>query len=184
MKVVLFIRFESLINLGVSTKYIVLSLLLISILLVSGCTTQNGPRQTDSSPSYFNGTNLSLIGTPSLNTTVTIVLTVRTSGYVEPNSSLWITLPDSFELISGNLSWMGHIPHSSTFQINVSAKSTQTGTWFIQGGGGPSFHPKFDGDGLYVTVNENTGHTSRIPPTCSGSIEEVMECMRSGVANA
>ncbi len=104
-------------------------------------------------------------GAPPLNQTAELVCTVDSWLYVSLNDlSINITLPAGFELVSGNLSWVGDISMGEKVEvIRAVIKSVEVGNYVIewhismnpetQGSYSfvPGWHPV-----VYVTVSEDS----------------------------
>lgn len=159
-----------------------MSLLLTSILLVSGCinTTSSGP--SESTQRILQTMNFFVNDTPKINKSITITLTATTTPYgiVLPNSTLEIILPEGVELISGNLMWMGNMGMNDTVNVSAIVKATQIGTWIVRGDAISPYGGYYGHTGVYLIVMQDSGRVEygSLPP-CSGTEAEVMECMRT-----
>lgn len=132
-------------------KKIVLALAILGIVLVSGCIQGNTPATSTGITS-----KLEISKAPALNENAEITLTVTTIR-TAPTASAKITLPEGFELVSGDLNWNGGLVENQPLQLKVTVKAAKTGNWTIFGGG-PG-----EGDYLYITVNEDSASISEKP---------------------
>jgi hypothetical protein len=84
--------------------------------------------------------------------------------------NIQVTLPDSFELVSGFLSWIGDIPVKNEVPVIQSmVKSIKPGSWTIEVTSyiDPKEHGFFGGTGhnpIYVFVSENSAEWRLNPP--------------------
>jgi len=159
----------------------IFTLIIIGVtILVSGCVTQD-TKSINGIETFYHDVYLSISGSPYLNNSVNLTLTAATSeAFGRGNTTLTIALPEGFELISGNLTQNVTLDINEIYNHTIIIKANKTGNWEILGWAGPYWYPKYDGDVLYVNVEENDATVSEIPPICEGNIFEVMECMRTG----
>ncbi len=129
---------------------VVLALAIFGIILVSGCVQGNTPTTSTGITS-----KLEISKAPALNENAEITLTVTTIR-TAPTASAKITLPEGFELVSGDLSWKGELVENQPLQLKATVKAVKTGNWTIFGGAGY-------GDYLYITVNEDSASISDKP---------------------
>ena len=136
----------------------------IIVLLISGCT---APQETDNGktePADPIDVDISFPnGAPPLNQTAELVCIVNNHTYGNlRDMSVDITLPDGFELVSGELSWLGDVPEGDEVEvIRAVIKSVKVGHWKIDctsyldpdkhGGLG-----RFDAFDVYVLVTEDS----------------------------
>ena len=84
--------------------------------------------------------------------------------------SVSIDLPEAFELVSGNLSWVGDIAIGNKVEvIKAVVKAVKTGNWTIEGHSyiNPKEHGYFGGEGhypIYVSVLEDSAEWGITPP--------------------
>ena len=128
-----------------------LALTVLGIILVSGCIQENTPTTSTGITS-----KLEISKAPALNENAEITLTVTTIRSA-PTASAKITLPEGFELVSGDLNWNGELVENQPLQLKVIVKAVKTGNWTIFGGGSG------EGDYLYITVNENSAYINEKP---------------------
>jgi len=82
------------------------------------------------------------------------------------NTSAQITLPDGFELVSGDLSWQGDIAPDGQESFNFSIRTVETGNWTIEADAGyfiteDSWYGSVDY--IYISVSEETAWVSKTP---------------------
>lgn len=72
---------------------------------------------------------------PLLNIPVVLILKVKSNVTFKENSNISakIELPESFELVSGNLSWEGNLKKNEEQKIKVVVKSTKVGYFQLKG---------------------------------------------------
>jgi len=140
--------------------------LLVGLVGIGGCAGEENTT-APSLPSIPMEVNLSLSNAPALNETAELTCTITsTSDFGAPNTTAQITLPEGFELISGNLSWHGDIVANGQESFNIVIKSVKTGIWTITASAG---YPIPDGwygdeDHLYISVSEGTALVSKTSP--------------------
>jgi len=141
----------------------VISLFLLVILVGTGGYAGKENTTVLSMPSVPMEVNLSISSAPALNETAQLICTI-TSVVDAPNTTAQITLPEGFELISGNLSWHGDIVANGQESFNVVIKSVKTGIWTIEAGAGYPIIP-YDwcgaSDYLFISVSEDTALVSK-----------------------
>jgi hypothetical protein len=141
--------------------------------LVPGCTSspENGsaPPQASIPPMPLISVEVSFQDdAPPLNQTAELLCTVITRISVK-SMSINVDLPDAFELVSGELSWIGDVPaDSETTVIKALVKSVQVGNWTIDtrsqmdpqenGGYRGGDYP------IYVSVLEDSAEWGVYPP--------------------
>ena len=108
------------------------------------------------------GVNLSISNAPALNETAELACTM-TSSIDAPNTTAQITLPEGFELVSGNLSWHGDIVANGQKSFSAIIKSAKTGNWTIEA---RARYPISNGwyvgsDYLYISVSKDTALVSK-----------------------
>jgi len=118
----------------------------------------------------------SLSGAPPLNQFAELTCVV-TSIFDAPNTTILVTLPKGFILVSGDLYWSGGIPENGKVEINAVIKAVKVGNWTIKvtAGypfGGDSWYG--DVDSVYVSVSENFAYISE-KPFPSGDSDEIQE---------
>ena len=118
----------------------VFSFLLVFVILLSGC--NNAPTtpaaSEEPSESATPGVTYPFVitlsfpdGAPPLNQSKVLKCVVR-SNYPVLDMSLEVSLPESLELATGNLSWSGIVPaHGEVTVVNATVKAITTGNWTI-----------------------------------------------------
>ena len=102
------------------------------------------------------------------------------------NMSVEIGLPEGFELVSGDLSWVGDIPSGDDLEvIRATVRAVKTGNWTIEATTyiDPEKHSGFGGTGrypIYVSISEDSSEWGIYPPWHEGGghpvpIEQVDE---------
>lgn len=140
---------------------IFLFLLLIISLSMPGC---NSSPEANSEPTPGIDVDTSFPnGAPPLNQTDELVCTISNhESMLLHNMSVDITLPEGFELVSGELSWLGNIPEGDEVEvISAVIKAVKVGNWTIdvtsyldpEKHGGTGSIGAYD---VYVTVTENS----------------------------
>ena len=151
-------------NIYFKRTFMLLLNLSIIVLLISGC---SAPQETDdgkTAPADRIDVDKSFPnGAPPLNQTAELVCIVNNHAYITlRDMSVDITLPDGFELVSGELSWLGDIPEGDEVEvIRAVIKSVKVGHWTIdctsyldpEKHGGLGRHDAFD---VYVLVSEDS----------------------------
>jgi hypothetical protein len=137
--------------------FLVVFLVLATVLLGCSCRTPplGIPIEVD----------LSISNAPALNETAELTCTIA-SVFDAPNTTAQITLPDGFELVSGDLSWQGDIAPNGQESFNFSIRTVETGNWTIEADAGyfPDENSWYgDTDRLYVSVSEETAWVSKTP---------------------
>ena len=112
--------------------------------------------------------NLSLSELPLLNKIVKLVFTVTALEDL-PNTTIEISLPEGFELISGDLSWKGNITRGNTIQIQSYIRAIKKGNWTITAVARSVRYDKFvsiegKADAIFISVSEETAMVSKKPP--------------------
>lgn len=130
----------------------ILALAILGIILVSGCVGQGTTPATSTGIT----SKLEISKAPALNENAEITLTVITIR-TAPTASAKITLPEGFELVSGDLNWNGELVENQPLQLKATVKAVKTGNWAIFGGGAGQ------GDYLYITVNQDSASVSEKP---------------------
>ncbi len=152
-------------------KQLMLILLVMPMLIVVGC-----PQQTDQAPSPPITVNLSFPdGAPPLNQEAELIFIIKPRCILK-NMSIEVRLPEGFELVSGNLSWVGDISSGDDLEvIRSTVRAVETGNWTIesrwainpekQGGISlvPGWHPE-----IYVSVFEDSAEWGEYPPWYEG----------------
>jgi len=113
-----------------------LVLALFGIILVSGCVQQGNndqPGNTGSKISVPINISFTMSGTPALNQDVTLELYAKGWHPQEGLISSQIVLPENFELVSGDLSWINETPQQNEVHIVAKVKAIKTGTYNIMG---------------------------------------------------
>ncbi len=137
--------------------------------------------KSGSPASFFGNSTLALSGTPSLNNPFTLTYTVHTPYKPLPNwsmlanASMLFVLPESFELVSGNLSWNGSI-QDDPLVLRATVKATKVGIWVIGAVAGPDWHPGDRRDVIWVKVRETGGEVVRQPGQCIGRLVDILFC--------
>lgn len=137
--------------------FLVVFLVLATVLL--GCSTPDIP------PSAPIEVGLSISNAPALNETAELTCTI-TAVFDAPNTTAQITLPDGFELVSGDLSWQGDIAPNGQESFNFSIRTVETGNWTIEADAGyfiteDSWYGNVDY--IYISVSEETAWVSKTP---------------------
>ena len=147
---------------------IISSVLLVGLAGMGGCTRST----TETSPAPPFTTEVSFPhGAPPLNQTAELVCAVSADSINVRNMSLEISLPEGFELVSGDLSWTGDITKGSKIEVvKAIIRSINTGNWAIEitgylnpeenGGIGMSG----SGPICYVSVSEDSAEWGKYPP--------------------
>jgi len=80
------------------------------------------------------------------------------------NATARISLPEGFELVSGNLEWQGDVLQNQTYAIEATIKSVKTGYWELAGRiqySPPGSDDILGGaDFIYVAVSEDKAEIS------------------------
>jgi len=118
-------------------------------------------------------------GAPPLGETAELVCVVKADGNLK-NMSLEIDLPEAFEVVSGNLSWIGNISKSvETEVMRAVIRSVKTGNWTIEliGHLDPAENAGvgLNGPGpiCYVSVSEDSAEWGKYPPWYKGGGVEI-----------
>lgn len=125
--------------------------------------------------------NLSISKAPALGETAEITVLMRYEGEkIERQSKVSIDLPEGFELLSGNTTWIGLMGTESQFSLTI--RAVKTGNWTLKASSrippnGTEETGYFTGgwDRLYLSVLEDSGvlHEEPFPPEDSGSYEHI-----------
>ena len=145
---------------------LVIALLAALAAVVSGCGSAQPEEDTSApvKPMSPMSVEVSLTGVPSLNNPVQLELVAATSSDA-PDAVIRLLLPEQFELVSGQLSWEGHIHVDDTIRLQATVRATEEGQYVIKGSGRAVASYRFgDNDFLYVTVSRYTGEVSETAP--------------------
>ncbi|MBM2824676.1 MAG: hypothetical protein HW402_340 [Dehalococcoidales bacterium] len=163
----------------------VTSVYLVLFLLTTGCVVKPPPNPDVSPIPPASPVVLDISfpdGAPLLNheARLAVKVTVRTFGV--NNMSVNVSLPDAFQLVSGNLSWVGDIARGDKVTveaITAVVRAVKTGNWTIDtlfnfdpgngfrvGEGGGHYR-------VYVTVSERSAQWGIRPPWYKGGAVEV-----------
>lgn len=115
--------------------------------------------------------DLSISGAPALNQTANLTCTITALSEDVANTRARITLPNGFELVSGDLKWEGYLAKDVPLQLTATIKSVRTGIWEIRADA-DFYMMERDGwgistghDSLYIRVSEDTAAVVPPPPT-------------------
>lgn len=72
-----------------------------------------------------------IIGSPIVNHTIRLHIEVL-SVASEPDVVLSISLPEQVELVSGDLTWQGHVPDDNSFTYEIEIQVKEPGEWKIE----------------------------------------------------
>jgi len=133
-----------------------------------------GGESAGGAPSSPIDVRLSVSKAPPLNQAADLTCTV-TSALNAPNTTIRVTLPEGFALLSGDLSWRGDILKDGRVEVRAVIKAIKVGNWTIEATAG---YP-FAGDGwygdvdrLYIHVSEDSAYVSETPFSTGGSESE------------
>jgi len=110
-------------------------------------------------------------GAPSLNQEAKLICIFKTLRDLK-NVTVEIRLPEGFELINGELSWMGDISAGDELKIiDTTIRAVEIGNWAIEirqsmnpeKQSNLSFYPDWQ-DGIYVSVSEDSAEWGIRPP--------------------
>lgn len=116
------------------------------------------PKFLATPPSSPMNVSLSFSEPPLLNTPVNLVLAVTTRTNAE-NTTAQITLPDGFELVSGDLTWKGSIDENEEIRVSVVVKAVRVGYFKISASAWNSYGGMSgfgNVDAVYVEVTSTT----------------------------
>ena len=120
-------------------------------------------------------------GAPPLNQEAELICIVKAPAISLKNMSVEIRLPEAFELVSGNLSWVGDINLGDEVEvISAIVKAIKIGNWAIElrtsidpeEQGSFSMYPDWR-DAIYVSVLEDSAEWGIYPPWYKGGGHEV-----------
>ena len=139
---------------------ILLFVILVFILIIISNYLSKGEAKSTSFP-YLIRLNLSISNAPALGETAEITATVKSVGEIIENISAVanITLPEGFELVSGNSIWQGEYKElESGVEFNIVIKAIKIGNWTIEGNArapptGEGFI--FWKDAIYISIMED-----------------------------
>ena len=143
--------------------------------LVPGCTLESPPAEPITVELSFPS------GAPPLNTEAELNCIVKAPAISLKKMSVEIRLPEAFELMSGNLLWVGDINLGDEVEvISAVVKAVKTGNWAIElrtsidpeEQGGFSIYPDWQ-DAIYVSVLEDSAEWGIYPPWYEGGGHEV-----------
>ena len=130
-----------------------LSLCVVVTLLIAGCS-ELPSELTLQETSPQEPVTVDLLfpdGASPLNQEAALICTVKASAINIKNMSVEISLPGAFELVSGNLSWIGNIAEGDEAEvIRVIVRAVKTGNWTIE-------------LNRYLDPEENRGHGFQNP---------------------
>jgi hypothetical protein len=146
--------------------------------LAPGC----NPFQTEQAPAPPITLEISFPdGAPPLNQEAELNCVVKAPAISLKNMSIEIRLPEGFELVSGDLSWVGDITKGDEVEvISAVVKAIKVGNWAIElrtsidpeKQGGFSMYPDWQ-DAIYVSVLEDSAEWGKYPPWYEGGGHEV-----------
>jgi len=152
--------------------------LLVSVAGIGGCARM--PNRAPMPP--FTGYLSFPDGAPPLGQTAELIYVVEARAISIHNMTVQIDLPEGFELVSGDLSWVGDVPEGDEVEvIKGVVKSVKVGNWTIKISG--HLDPEenagyggYEGDGwvpVYVAVSEDSAEWGEVPPWYEGGGVEI-----------
>ncbi len=127
----------------------------------------NTPNSAPSPPITIEGSFPN--GAPPLNQNAELIVTIKTPYLNLKDIDLKVSLPESLELVSGQLKWRGDIPiHSEVIVIESTVKSVKVGSWTINVTShiDPNINGAFGGtanDPIYVLIREKSAEWRLYP---------------------
>lgn len=114
-------------------------------------------------------------GAPPLNQEAELIYIIKPDCILK-NMNIEIRLPEGFELVSGELSWVGDITKGDEIEaIRAVVRAVKIGNWAIElrnsinpeEQGGFSMYPDWQ-DAIYVSVSEDSAEWGEYPPWYEG----------------
>lgn len=126
----------------------------IVVALINVCLEEASKNEWMQSPVFV---ELELTQEPLLNKSVDIILkvTLRNNSIDISNVAIHIDIPKGFELVNGDLVWVGDLHQGDTITLQASIKAIKTGSWIIWGGVDIPDGTK-EGDSLFISISNTT----------------------------
>ena len=160
------------------TKILAVFLSLMFV-FIGACTSTPVSQNEDVSsnkPSVSLRVELSIMGIPSLNQPVELVLTIAPA-INAPNTTAQIILSEKFILINGDLTWEGDIDKDDTFTLTATIKAVEEGDTTIQAqvlSGEPSY--RFGkNDTLFISVYSDNAIVKHESPSAQNQTENATQ---------